>query len=282
MDQKFCVALKAGVPFDLTLGAINPITREMTLIKIDYNNLPIRCRYCLSTAHLVIECEALHNPQRNGHSESIAGTHTRDATSPPRPSTCAPNELQAGAEPRNLLKDPGILDAPEGGQHMPILVHSADSSTSSGYSLRQGQTPQTDLHRAHRRRSEMNGGRGISIDCAKWQTRATRRGRESSPNTNKFSDVNEFCEARNKWNKRQGTMFLPDPLLISHDNWLHSTINRTTSGTPNPHGLVISILEDERDTHAGKKMVTQSTTNNQSVNIDTTFALESRRADPIH
>lgn len=43
-DQKFCVTFKMGVPSDLTLGAVNPVnpvTGETTLIKIDYNNLPI-------------------------------------------------------------------------------------------------------------------------------------------------------------------------------------------------------------------------------------------------
>ena len=48
-DQKFYVAVKTGVPFDMVLEAVNPVNGETTLIQVDYNNLPIRCRYCLST-----------------------------------------------------------------------------------------------------------------------------------------------------------------------------------------------------------------------------------------
>ena len=55
-DQKFCVAVKTGVPFEMVLEAVNPVNGEITLVQVDYNNLPIRCRYCLSTSHLVKNC----------------------------------------------------------------------------------------------------------------------------------------------------------------------------------------------------------------------------------
>ena len=69
-DQKFCVAVKTGVPFDMVLEAMNPENGKSTLIHVDYNNLPIRCRYCLSTSHLVKNCSAVagqKRPQRNGN-----------------------------------------------------------------------------------------------------------------------------------------------------------------------------------------------------------------------
>lgn len=53
VDQKYYIALKIKVPFDLTIRAINPITNYITLIKVDYNNLPISCQYYISTTHFV-------------------------------------------------------------------------------------------------------------------------------------------------------------------------------------------------------------------------------------
>ena len=67
-DQKFCVAVKTRVPFDMALEAVNPVNGETTLIQVDYNNLPIRCRYCLSTSHLVKNCPSIagqRRPQRS-------------------------------------------------------------------------------------------------------------------------------------------------------------------------------------------------------------------------
>ena len=53
VDKKFCVAVKIGVPFDLVLEAVNSINGKTIMIQVDYNNLPIRYRYYLSTLHLV-------------------------------------------------------------------------------------------------------------------------------------------------------------------------------------------------------------------------------------
>ena len=53
LDQKFCVGIKTREPFDLSLKAINLVSGESSIIQVDYNNLPIRCRYCLATFHLV-------------------------------------------------------------------------------------------------------------------------------------------------------------------------------------------------------------------------------------
>jgi hypothetical protein len=58
-DQKFCVALTAGDPFPITVEVINPVNSRPSLIAVDYNNLPIRCRHCLATTHLVKDCPVL-------------------------------------------------------------------------------------------------------------------------------------------------------------------------------------------------------------------------------
>ena len=63
-NQKFCMAVKIGVLFDLVLEAVNPINGETTLIQADYNNLPICCRYCLSTSHLVKNCPSVSGQKR--------------------------------------------------------------------------------------------------------------------------------------------------------------------------------------------------------------------------
>ena len=59
-DQRFCVALFSGMPYETSLGIINPVTGIRSEIVIDYNNLPIRCRYCMGTDHLVKECAGLN------------------------------------------------------------------------------------------------------------------------------------------------------------------------------------------------------------------------------
>jgi hypothetical protein len=58
-DQKFCVALTTGDPFPITVEVINPVNGKPSLIAVDYNNLPIRYRHCLSTNYLVKDCPAL-------------------------------------------------------------------------------------------------------------------------------------------------------------------------------------------------------------------------------
>lgn len=52
-DQKFYVAVQARRPFDLEIVTDNPVTNEEVEIQVDSNNLPIRCRLCMSTTHLI-------------------------------------------------------------------------------------------------------------------------------------------------------------------------------------------------------------------------------------
>jgi hypothetical protein len=66
IDQKFCIATTTGIPLDLTIEAVNPITHGTTTIHVDYNNLPIRCRFCLSTSHLIKECPVFSRNRKVG------------------------------------------------------------------------------------------------------------------------------------------------------------------------------------------------------------------------
>ena len=58
-NQNFCIGVKIKAPFDLVLEAINLVNGKSILIQVDYNNLPTRCRYCLSTSHLIKECMSI-------------------------------------------------------------------------------------------------------------------------------------------------------------------------------------------------------------------------------
>jgi hypothetical protein len=43
----------------LKIEVVNPVNSEVSVIAVDYNNLPIRCRHCLATSHLVRDCAVL-------------------------------------------------------------------------------------------------------------------------------------------------------------------------------------------------------------------------------
>jgi hypothetical protein len=58
------VALTAGSPFPLKIEVANHVNGKILHIAVDYNNLPIRCHHCLSTAHLVKDCSAQGGKER--------------------------------------------------------------------------------------------------------------------------------------------------------------------------------------------------------------------------
>jgi hypothetical protein len=57
-DPKFCVALDSGAGWEPSVVVTNSITQTKATILIDYNFLPIRCRYCFSTEHCIKDCPA--------------------------------------------------------------------------------------------------------------------------------------------------------------------------------------------------------------------------------
>lgn len=52
-DQKFCIVVQSDRPFDLEITIVNPATNEEMRVQVVYNNLPIGCRLCRSTSHLI-------------------------------------------------------------------------------------------------------------------------------------------------------------------------------------------------------------------------------------
>ena len=78
ISQRFCIALTTGDPFLLVIEVVNPINGKVSHINVDYSNLPIRCRHCLSTRHLVKDWPTSvgrdsQNSERNRRAEGNGG-----------------------------------------------------------------------------------------------------------------------------------------------------------------------------------------------------------------
>lgn len=80
--------MQAGQPVDLEIATENPVTGESMLVQVDYNNLPIRCRLCLSTSHLIKDCERAYGQRKF--------PPTQGRTSPPSNNREGRNETRAG------------------------------------------------------------------------------------------------------------------------------------------------------------------------------------------
>lgn len=78
-DQRFCVALHFGQGWKTQLAVTNDYTGEKVVILVDYCNLPIMCRCCHLTNHLIKDCLGIKGP--TPVSESIEGTPVEDRNS---------------------------------------------------------------------------------------------------------------------------------------------------------------------------------------------------------
>lgn len=56
LDHRYCVGLPSGNGWKTKLTVENEFTKKEDVIIVDYGHLPIRCRLCLSTSHLVKDC----------------------------------------------------------------------------------------------------------------------------------------------------------------------------------------------------------------------------------
>jgi hypothetical protein len=107
LDQKFCIAITTGKPLDLTIEAVNPITKGTTVIQVDYNNLPIRCRFCLSTSHLIKDCSVFHRNRKS----ALEGKKSQEDTKSTVNTTRGP-EKEGGVQPQQ----PGGSEIAQQGQ----------------------------------------------------------------------------------------------------------------------------------------------------------------------
>lgn len=64
MDQRFCLGLLSGSGWKTQVVVKNAYTSKQEVILLDYCNLPIRCRFCLETDHLVKDCAGIPNRSR--------------------------------------------------------------------------------------------------------------------------------------------------------------------------------------------------------------------------
>nr|PNR31133.1 hypothetical protein PHYPA_027450 [Physcomitrium patens] len=74
MDQRFCIGLSLGSGWKTSLFITNAVTRDKTIILIDYCNLSIQCRFCMSTSHLVKYCRGF--PSQGEESKAIKNNIT--------------------------------------------------------------------------------------------------------------------------------------------------------------------------------------------------------------
>jgi hypothetical protein len=121
-DQRFCVTIPSGQPWPLTVGVTNPKTGEQSCVCVDYNNLPIRCRYCLSTSHLIKDCHVLYpkkKPKPDCKQEADPTGESRGQPSTPRQ---AEEERPAGPEePQSqpVVEQPPATEQQPGAEQQP-------------------------------------------------------------------------------------------------------------------------------------------------------------------
>jgi hypothetical protein len=89
--QSFCVALNSEGGLKTHVKVTNNITGEEHLILVDYYNLPIRCRFCLATDHLIKDCWDLRPNNTEVIDEQVNSTAPSGAVPP-------------GAEPNRSAK----------------------------------------------------------------------------------------------------------------------------------------------------------------------------------
>lgn len=68
---RFCVAMdvERGWIGSISLKSLDP--RHKVTVLVDYDNAPIRCRYCLATTHCVRDCQELHKRRPPGQSRDF-------------------------------------------------------------------------------------------------------------------------------------------------------------------------------------------------------------------
>lgn len=118
-DQRFCVALQAGLGWQTQLAVTNENTGEKIVILVDYCNLPIRCRCCYSTGHLVKDCPGIKTPSAGDQTDGPPA-EDRDSSTP----GTAPVGTDGGAAP--VIPPPPAI----GGHNPTILVESSEEDSS--------------------------------------------------------------------------------------------------------------------------------------------------------
>lgn len=132
-DQRFCVALQAGQGWKTQLSVTNENMGEKVIISVDYCNLPIRCRCCQSTDHLIKDCPGIKAPNSAGETQPSEDQNSA-AAGPPQ-------QLEAGATIPSTHSQGAAVDGSTGGvpranepQHMGTNSESTTSRSGNHYS----------------------------------------------------------------------------------------------------------------------------------------------------
>jgi hypothetical protein len=125
-DPKFCVGLQSGVGWEQSVIVTNQHTQATSTVLIDYDHLPIRCRYCGDTAHCLRDCSVRPGPCR------------AQPQRPMRAPTQAPHKAQAPHRSPVLHRSPPLgrleeLDPPGVTQSNPFeALATIDAPTTVG------------------------------------------------------------------------------------------------------------------------------------------------------
>lgn len=111
VDEKFCIALTTGSPYCLTISRFNPVAGTVSYIQVDYDNLSTWCRYCLSTEHLVRDCNAIYSQKKI----ATTGPHPQATLTPnnnnAQERTSTPNrEQHANTVVSEITPPPNVLE----------------------------------------------------------------------------------------------------------------------------------------------------------------------------
>lgn len=210
-DQKFCIAVQTGQPFILTIGAENPVTGEVTDIQVDYNNLPIRCRFCLSTSHLIRDCSTINGtkkpaPPATDHDGKDKEGGVFAWVTPKHPANLRQKVLSRGIikeTPRQYLREkrtPSVVGNSQSTRQEKSRESAGGSETPNQDEL-EGQH-ETNVSAGRQTGPSKDQGRGTldkpsaSLDWSKWSRRERERGYASPPLGTEFRDPAEFEKAR--------------------------------------------------------------------------------------
>jgi hypothetical protein len=65
-NQQFCLALTLGEGYRSQLLVTNKCTGLVSLVDVDYGNLPIKYRFCAALTHLVRDYPTISNNKKEG------------------------------------------------------------------------------------------------------------------------------------------------------------------------------------------------------------------------
>ena len=230
-DQKFCVAIKTGVPFDLVLKAVNPVNGEITMVQVDYNNLPIRCRYCLSTSHLVKSCPTVIGHKRPHRGTKPDSSETFKAGNIGKGKGTVGNKIMqksraVGGSDVSVAESQGAKGNQEAfvqsatPRPAPSVIDIASVSEKGGaqmerVGLSKGRMGRADssssvgkMMRPHKTIKKGNTHAKPFMTRELWKACKLVTGQALSPKRGDFSDINEYNICCREWKARESQLML--------------------------------------------------------------------------